>query len=59
MMCLGLEPGAAGWKVETNPLSYGGTPMIFQDILFTFCFNCCVHTTEKESKLIIEERHPS
>ena len=22
MVCLGLEPGAAGW----NPLSYGGTP---------------------------------
>ena len=28
MVCLGLEPGAAGWKVQTNPLSYGGTPMI-------------------------------
>ena len=26
MVCLGLEPGAAGWKVQTNPLSYGGTP---------------------------------
>ena len=23
MVCLGLEPGAAGWKVQTNPLSYG------------------------------------
>ena len=21
-----LEPGAAGWKAQTNPLSYGGTP---------------------------------
>ena len=30
MVCLGLEPGAAGWKVQTNPLSYTGTP------------NCCV-----------------
>ena len=28
MVCLGLEPGAAGWKVQTNPLSYGGTPGI-------------------------------
>ena len=27
MVCLGLEPGAAGWKAQTNPLSYGGTPM--------------------------------
>ena len=27
MVCLGLEPGAAGWKAQTNPLSYSGTPM--------------------------------
>ena len=26
MVCLGLEPGAAGWKAQTIPLSYGGTP---------------------------------
>ena len=26
MVCLGLEPGAAGWKAQTNPLSYGGSP---------------------------------
>ena len=26
MACLGVEPGASGWKVQTNPLSYGGTP---------------------------------
>ena len=26
MVCLGLEPGAAGWKAQMNPLSYGGTP---------------------------------
>ena len=25
MACLGVEPGAAGWKAQTNPLSYGGT----------------------------------
>ena len=23
--CLGLEPRVAGWKAQTNPLSYGGT----------------------------------
>ena len=23
---LGLEPGVAGWKVQANPLSNGGTP---------------------------------
>ena len=28
MVCLGLEPGAAGWKALTNPLSYGGTPIV-------------------------------
>ena len=27
MVCLGLEPGAAGWKAQTNPSSYGGTPV--------------------------------
>ena len=26
MVCLGIEPGAAGWKAQTNPMSYGGTP---------------------------------
>ena len=26
MVCLGLEPRVAGWKTQTNPLSYGGTP---------------------------------
>ena len=26
MVCLGLNPGVAGWKGQTNPLSYGGTP---------------------------------
>ena len=26
MVYLGLEPGVAGCKGQTNPLSYGGTP---------------------------------
>ena len=30
MVYLGFEPGAAGWKVQTNPLSYGGTPFNYQ-----------------------------
>ena len=33
MVCLGIEPGAAGWKAQTNPLSYGGTPNRFFFIL--------------------------
>ena len=33
MICLGLKPREAGWMVQTNPLSYGGTR-----ILIMFCF---------------------
>ena len=29
MECLGVEPGAAWRKAQTNPLSYGGTPIVF------------------------------
>ena len=35
MVCLVLEPGVAGWKPMTNPLSYGGTPNL--EKLFTEC----------------------
>ena len=31
MECLGLEPGAAGWKAEADPLRYSGIP---KEILF-------------------------
>ena len=30
MACLGLEPGAAGLKAQTNPLRFGGTHLIIQ-----------------------------
>ena len=36
MVCLGLEPGAAGWKAQTNPLSYGGTPQFTYHYIITF-----------------------
>ena len=26
MVCLGFEPGAAGWQAQTKPRSYGGHP---------------------------------
>ena len=26
MVCLGFKPGVAGWKAQTNPLSYDCTP---------------------------------
>ena len=28
MVCLGLEPRAAGWKAQTKPRSYGGHPVV-------------------------------
>ena len=28
MVGLGLEPWVAGWKAQTNSLSYGGTPFV-------------------------------
>ena len=34
MECLGVEPRAAWWKAQTNPLSYGGTPL-FGKLLLT------------------------
>ena len=35
-MCLGFEPGVAGWKAQINPLSYGGTPHLFVFPSFLF-----------------------
>ena len=29
MVCLGLEPGVAGWMAQTKPWSYGDTPITF------------------------------
>ena len=35
MVCLGVEPGAAGWKEQANPLSYNlGAPLAIN------LFNC-------------------
>ena len=38
MVCFGLEPGAAGWKAQMNPLSYGGTPNVINFIFFQNLF---------------------
>ena len=32
MVCLGLKPGVAGWKVKTNPLSYGCTLILLHGL---------------------------
>ena len=37
MVCLGFEPGAAGWKARTNPLSYSGLLILL--LLFVFSGN--------------------
>ena len=37
MVCLGLGPGEAGWKKQTNPLCHGGTPTIFDQIFVQVC----------------------
>ena len=39
-MCLGFEPRAAGSKAQTNPLSYGGTPL---HTSFASISQCAVH----------------
>ena len=45
MVCLGLEPGAAGWKAQTNPLSYSGTPKPWSlaEILLRQVARCYLH----------------
>ena len=42
MLCSGLEPGAAGWKMQTNPLSYGGTEVTK---LFEMSIDCLIPST--------------
>ena len=37
MVCLGSEPGTAGWKVQTNPLGYGGSHTFYLDVLCSVC----------------------
>ena len=32
MVCMWLKPGAAKWKVQMNPLRYGGTLKFVYDI---------------------------
>ena len=48
MACLGVKPGAAGWKVQTNPLSYGGTPNCPLEIL---------HSTSNQRYVVCKTYH--
>ena len=54
MVCLGLEPGVAGWKVQTNPLSYGGTP--YAEILIDSMVTLSLLTTIYEEIQVYLER---
>ena len=39
MVCLGLEPGAAGLKAQTKPLSYGSTLLLRQLLIYSYKFH--------------------
>ena len=39
MVCLGFEPGAAGWQAKTKPRSYGGQ-LQFMTLIFYFKVKC-------------------
>ena len=36
MECLGVEPGAAWWKAQTNSLCYGGTPNAYSELTLAY-----------------------
>ena len=42
MVCLEFEPGASGWKAQTNPPSYGGTPWPLYLIGCKYLLHICV-----------------
>ena len=52
MVCLGLKPGMAGWKAQTNPLSYGSAPFLnlnFIFILFKNIYTLCSRGSKQGS----------
>ena len=59
MVCLGFKPGAAEWKEQTNPLSYGGIPYYHTFICDLCCSNFMLqwHTlpdnTWRQSKTLL------
>ena len=49
MVCLGFEPGAEGWKAQTNPLSYGGLPLL--NFLCSLIFEAAVPLPQNRTNL--------
>ena len=65
MVGLGLKPGAAEWKVQTNPLSYGGTPIFAKFFLngrtpayFSFVFGLFKQTIQILHQINVKNVHP-
>ena len=56
MVCLGFVPGAAGWKAQTNPLSYGGTPVycLFFKSFYVTSFKKSNYKIQSNKRLTIE-----
>ena len=53
MVCLGLEVGVAGWKVQMNTLSYGGHPSETKFFMMLFWHGTlCYIIRSKSSKLL-------
>ena len=50
MVCMGFEPRVAGWKAQTNPLSYGGNPSFIRVFVVPKCFN--TYFIEKSSIIL-------
>ena len=51
MVCLGFKPRAAGWKVQTDPLSYGGTPSWSTNLGCNYCTARHTVTIQQHDKL--------
>ena len=55
MVCLGYKLEAAGWKAQTNTLSYGASPNIFNLLLPS----CRRNFTQKgQLNAHVQSRHP-
>ena len=57
MVYLGLDPGAAGFKAQTNPLSYGGTPTIKLLFVVSGCGSVSKAVTSNTRGSLYTTRH--
>ena len=52
MECLGVEPGAAWWKAQTNPLSYGGTHYVANLSYISNVYYCGIITNQRNLQVL-------